>query len=184
MLNDFTKNLEKSFSGNEHITFKNSGKLKSQKPKVIIEPYNMDEYTVPCCQKHIKHFQWIIIYIAHFVEDTFMDQVLMNKKEIQKVSIEFRKIASRLLTTTFADGMGNLKRFLYYVNSTPLIKFFIQENNVKQFNIIKDIEQREMFQGYELPLEKSEEISYIYQLLIYTTENFPDLYTLCGHYFK
>ncbi|MGX5623675.1 TFIIB-type zinc ribbon-containing protein [Bacillus cereus] len=56
MLNDFTKNLEKSFSGNKHVTFKNSGKLKSQKTKVIIEPYNMDEYTVPCCQKHIKAF--------------------------------------------------------------------------------------------------------------------------------
>ncbi|MGX5623674.1 hypothetical protein [Bacillus cereus] len=111
-----------------------------------------------------------------------MEQVLMSKKEIQKISIEFRKIASRLLTTTFADGMGNLKRFLYYVNNTPLIKFFIQENNIKKFDIVNEIQNRELFNGYVLPFDKSEEISYIYQLLMYTTENYIDLYSLCGHY--
>lgn len=109
-------------------------------------------------------------------------EILMDKKEFQLVSTEFRRIASRLLKTDFNDGIENLKRFLSYIENTPLIWNFIQENNTITFEIEKEINERGMREGYNIPLEKSHEIAFVYQLLKYCAENCRDYWSICSFY--
>lgn len=123
----------------------------------------------------------MIICIALSAEVKHME-ISMDKKEFQLVSVEFRRLASRLLKTDFEDALDNLKRFLSYIENTPLIWEFIQEHNTTTFDIEKEIKERNMYEGYNIPLEKSQEIAYIYQLLKYCAENCRDYWSICAYY--
>jgi hypothetical protein len=109
-------------------------------------------------------------------------EILLDKKEFQKISTEFRRVSSRLLRTRHEDGINNLKRFLSYIENTPLIWEFIQQNNIVTFDIENEVNNRDFGEGYNIPLDKSEEIAYVYQLLKYCAENCSDYWSICSYY--
>jgi hypothetical protein len=115
------------------------------------------------------------------VEEKYME-ISIDRKEFQKISLEFRRLSSRLLKTYLDDGMDNLKRLLNFIENTPLIWDFIAENNIAKFNMKDEIEKREFLEGYNIPIEKSDEIAYVYQLLKYCTENCGDYLGICMYY--
>lgn len=47
-------------------------------------------------------------------------ELLMDKKEFQIMSSEFRRVASRLLKTNVDDGLDNLKDFSIALNTIQL----------------------------------------------------------------
>lgn len=106
----------------------------------------------------------------------------MDKKEFQMLSTEFRRIASRLLKTDRDDGINNLKRFIYFIENNPIIKSFIDEHNTFTFDIEKEIKEREMHEAYIIQPEKNYEISFIYQLLKFCSENHNDYIAICYFY--
>ncbi len=108
----------------------------------------------------------------------------INKQELQKISYQFRTLSSRLLRTDFTSAIDNLKRLLNYIDTTPLIKKFINDNNVVDFDIPNEIEKKNKsrYGRFDIPINISEEISFVYQLLSYAAENHRDYYTLSSSY--
>lgn len=109
-------------------------------------------------------------------------ELLMDKKEFQIMSSEFRRVASRLLKTNVDDGLDNLKRFLNCIESNPIIWEFIEEHNTVTFDIEKAIQEREMHESYHIEPDKNYEISFIYQLLKYCTEHCDKYLSICYWY--
>jgi len=108
--------------------------------------------------------------------------LLMDKKDFQMLSTEFRRIASRLLKTDQDDGLNNVKRFLMFIESNPLIWSFIVEHNTFDFDIETEVQTREIHDGYPIQPDKSFEISFIYQLLKYCAEHCKDYLSICRFY--
>ena len=54
IINDFTKDLEKSFRGNKGISFKAGKKLPIEEDKTLFEPEDMEVVTPNCCELPIK----------------------------------------------------------------------------------------------------------------------------------
>lgn len=102
----------------------------------------------------------------------------ITKKEFNKISLDFRHVASRLLRTDFRNGMDNLRRFINFIDNIPIIYTFIVRNNLTTFDIasiIKDRNHRNQFHDmYQIPCEKKDEIAFIYQLLKYGLEHFNE----------
>ncbi len=51
--------------------------------------------------------------------------------ELQRVSLGFRRVASRLLSSDFEEAKSNLGRFLDYIDSTPVPGAFIDDCQAK-----------------------------------------------------
>lgn len=62
-------------------------------------------------------------------------EIKLSKQELQKISLDFRTVANRLIRTRHEDGISNLKRFIKHLDSNPIINKFIQQHNSHQFNI-------------------------------------------------
>lgn len=88
-------------------------------------------------------------------------ELLMDKKEFQIMSTEFRRVASRLLKTNVDDGLDNLKRFLSCIESNPIIWAFIEKHNTLTFDIAKIVQEREIHESYQIEPNKNYEISFI-----------------------
>jgi len=110
----------------------------------------------------------------------------ITKKELNKISLDFRLIASRLLRTDFRNGIDNLRRFINFIDNTPIIYTFILHNNLTIFDIASIIQNRnhrdQFHDMYQIPCEKKDEISFIYQLLKYGLEHFNEYYQFSNGY--
>ncbi|QHE52783.1 hypothetical protein [Pontibacillus sp. HMF3514] len=106
----------------------------------------------------------------------------LTEKEFQKLSLSFRRVASRFLNCNFQDYNENLKRFLLFIEESPTINDFIQENNVEEFDIEKEIQEKGYHDRYQLPIRESEEIAFIYQMLKYISDNQLDILSIAYGY--
>jgi len=99
----------------------------------------------------------------------------ITKAELNKLCRRFRVISGQLIKTAHEDGISNLRRFIKFIESNPLIYNFILKNQLREYDISS------LFNGfrhcrYEIPDTIEEEISFTYQLLKYGLEHFPDYY--------
>lgn len=109
-------------------------------------------------------------------------EIEITKKEFEKISYNFRAISSRLLRTNESNSAGDLKRFLNYIHETQLISEFLIKNNIYSFNIEQIVNSRSYYETYDLPVEPKEEISFIYQLLMYCNNENKELTRICSFY--
>jgi len=109
----------------------------------------------------------------------------MNKKELKKIDLAFRSIASRALQTHPGDAEKNLKMFVDFIDNSPLIidyvnSFTVDEKNVeKEVNEVSDSYSREAFY---LGLTLEEEIVWTYQLLKYLVVHDVSLFSVTQPY--
>ena len=98
--------------------------------------------------------------------------------EIREILEEFTDIFNSLLNINSLDNMSLLKRFMTFIGNKPVILEFIQTHEVRQFEIVREIENCvQLCRTYdEFCNDKSEEISFAYQLLKYGVENFNAYY--------
>jgi len=103
----------------------------------------------------------------------------MNFKsyEIQDISSEYRNVARRLSRTDYSQCDANLKRFISTIESNPLLLEFITRNNTKKYDIAAIIKARSWLAPFEISADVCEEISFEYQLLKYSLENFKGDFT-------
>lgn len=106
--------------------------------------------------------------------EVYKKEIKINKKEISKLSLEFRTIASRLQMAPYDSGIDDLKRFLAFIDSNPILSDFVHGNQVKNYDI-PSIVNSNHYDRYPIPQEKEYEISFTYQLLKYGAENFNEL---------
>ncbi len=97
----------------------------------------------------------------------------IDVKALKKISLNYRVAASRLLKTNFEDGMANLKRFLLFIDNQPIIKKFI-DDNFFEFDVEKEVRECETSYNllYSIPTEPLNELSFVYQILKYYSENY------------
>lgn len=96
-----------------------------------------------------------------------------NKKDIKNMSSDFRVVANRLLNSEYDTMDNNLKRFVHYIKTTPLINNYLQplKEKYSSFDIEKDISQVQYNGGLTEFIDSEEEVSYSYQVLLYIVEN-------------
>ncbi|PGX11828.1 hypothetical protein [Bacillus sp. AFS033286] len=98
-------------------------------------------------------------------------ELQLTENDYKKLSLNFRKVASRFLQTNFTEANDNLERFLIFIEESPVILQFIQYNNTVEYNIKNIIENTEYHDKYKLPVRTSEEIAFVYQFLKYIFAN-------------
>ncbi|HIQ90968.1 MAG TPA: hypothetical protein IAB27_05035 [Candidatus Coprosoma intestinipullorum] len=108
----------------------------------------------------------------------------INKKELKKQCIEFRTVASRVLTSDFQVFNANLKRLINFIDSIEIIRQYI-DSCICQYNELKiadDVEEVCTNYGciFEDYIEEEKEVAYIYQILKYIVDNNID----CRAYIK
>ncbi|MGI2851614.1 hypothetical protein ACRS6Y_15265 [Bacillus cytotoxicus] len=110
------------------------------------------------------------------------ESVINMEKEFKKLSLNFRRVASRFLNCNFQEYEDCLKRFLLFIEESPTINGFIQENNTTKFNIQQIIKEKEFNEKFKLPVRESEEIAFIYQMLNFISENELDIMNIAFGY--
>jgi hypothetical protein len=103
-------------------------------------------------------------------ETMMLKDINITKSELKKLSREFRTTAGRLLNTSEQEGISNLRRLLQFIKSSPVLYSFIQSKQSIQYN--EDHFFGSIYGRYNLPESRDEEISFVYQLLIYGSEKF------------
>ncbi|OOR21738.1 hypothetical protein [Bacillus cereus] len=98
-------------------------------------------------------------------------EITLTEIDYKKLSLNFRKVASRFLKTNYSEADDNLERFLLFIEESPVILKFILENNTVKYDIEEVIQSRGYRDKYKLPVRASEEIAFIYQLLKYVFSN-------------
>ena len=63
-----------------------------------------------------------------------------SSEEIQEISANFRNVARRLSRTDYSQCDANLKRFMSVIDNQELIKCFIEQHNICEFDIKKIIQ--------------------------------------------
>lgn len=97
--------------------------------------------------------------------------------EIQDISSEYRNVARRLSRTDYSQCDANLKRFISTIETNSLLMEFITKNNTKEYDIVAIIKARGWLDPFEISADVCEEISFEYQLLRYSLENFEGDFT-------
>lgn len=98
----------------------------------------------------------------------------IDKKELKKTSRKFRQMASRVLNAHYTEINSVIKMFIEYIEDTPIINEYIQSIFVTYPNLKDEINKvtasygRHVLQTGDTP---EQEISYIYQILKYVSEN-------------
>lgn len=104
-----------------------------------------------------------------------MDNIF-NKKNLKKRSREFRTIASRTLTSDFQMFDDNLKRLINYIDNDSITKEYVKTCIKPDDNFSIEEDVKNVSNGYgqyifDNNIEEEKEVSYIYQILKYITEN-------------
>lgn len=98
--------------------------------------------------------------------------MIIDHKDFNITSLKFRDISSSLLNSTnHVEADRCLKKFLYFINKEPLIYDFISTHNIVTYDIEGIIRDKNFNKKYDIPLDDSEEVAFIYQLLQYVSEN-------------
>lgn len=95
----------------------------------------------------------------------------VSRAEVKKLSREFRVIAGQLLKTAYEDGINNLRKFIKFIENSPLIYNFILNNQITKYDVPSLINSL-AYSRYKIPDTKEEEISHTYQLLKYGLDHF------------
>ncbi len=106
----------------------------------------------------------------------------INEKELKMLSYNFRTVASRLLSTDFDDAMDNLKRFISFIDTNPVLYDYVDKKMNKVYNINDIYNTRGYRDRYPIPHSEDEEISFTYQLLNYALENISEYFRLASGY--
>lgn len=98
----------------------------------------------------------------------------MDITELTLLIKDFKDVSNRLLRTPHDYGMDNLKRFLDFINSNEIIINYINENINERIDEFK----RDRMEYFIIPVDKAEEISYVYQLLTSASIETKNYYNL------
>lgn len=97
---------------------------------------------------------------------------VMSHEDFQIISKNFRMAYGQMLSATDMDEALRLtKRFIIVIDKEPIIKDFIERTHTHVYNFNQIIEEKNGEEKFDLPIDPHEEVSYIYQLLKYVTEN-------------
>lgn len=96
--------------------------------------------------------------------------IKINKKELRRISSDFRLYADRLIGTTETAGMQHLKRFVNFIDQDLVISEFLKNKRRKSNFQFVSFDSLDIDELYDKSPE--DEISFTHQLLQYGVEKF------------
>jgi hypothetical protein len=105
----------------------------------------------------------------------------INKKELKKISRNFRLKVSRVIQADYREVISIIKMLVDYIDETELIHDYIVSVTKENYNIQKDVESVAKSYGRNIlntGNTPEEEVSYIYQLLKHICKNNIDVSVL------
>ena len=107
---------------------------------------------------------------------------MMTKKEMQKISLQYRTLSSQMLKMNSQEEMYCIQQYFDFITGTKFIMEYINKCKLKEY----DFEQIFADKGWRdvlvLPSKQEELISYGYQLLQYILDGPKNLIGLCMGY--
>lgn len=100
------------------------------------------------------------------------------------VCADFRDYGSRLITTNDNDGINDTKRLLNYIDSTDIIKEYIDKcikNSKSELDMEKVRNNMEFRDKYPLPINRDDEVAFTYSLLTYGIDKFGSYCAFAMH---
>ncbi len=112
-------------------------------------------------------------------------EIQVDRKALRKLSGGFRYIASRLIRCEFVDSDANLKRFMAFIESNPVIRSLIDEE-VAAVDVGKypPLGRNDYNYRWNIPTDPSAEFVYVYSLLRLTNEGAHNFsYQIISHFY-
>lgn len=103
----------------------------------------------------------------------------LNRKELRKIQYDFNSYSNRLLQANYEDYTGVLRKFLRYIETTPIIDDYIKgcgQSNLKAENEVNKVTTS--YRGYTFPLGDTdeEEVCNVYEILRYLVDTNNSVY--------
>ena len=98
----------------------------------------------------------------------------LNRKELRKIQYDFNSCSNRLLQANYEDYADVLRKFVNYIDSTPIISDYIHDCGSCKWNLESEIKEVQSSYGrliFSLGETDSEEIRNVYAVLRYITEH-------------
>lgn len=106
----------------------------------------------------------------------------VTKKDIRKISKEFRVLAGQSIHALYQAANQRLKSLIDFIDATPLLVDYIQTLDSSNVNIASDIEQLDYNSIFEPGSTREEQIAYYYALLHYVVDNKIEIYHVTSGY--
>lgn len=106
----------------------------------------------------------------------------MTKKELQKISLQYRTLASQMLKINSQEEMYCIQQFFDFINETSFLKSYIDECITEEYDFKSIFEEKGWRDILELPSNQKELISYGFQLIKYILDGPKQLIGLCMGY--
>lgn len=97
----------------------------------------------------------------------------LNRNELKKIQYDFNSCANRLLQADFSDYTETLKKFLRYIDNTPIINEYIKDCGTSSLNIEEEVREVQNSYGglvFTLGETDEEEIRNVYAVLRYLVD--------------
>lgn len=106
----------------------------------------------------------------------------ISKKDLRKLSLDFRVAAGRLLRSDFNDVPQNIRRFLAFIEGAPVLLSYVQGCSIGSIDFEEAISKRDRYTGFNLPADVVGEVAFTYGLLLHLDKNKVDPVRYCHGY--
>ena len=106
----------------------------------------------------------------------------MTKKELQKISLQYRTLASQMLKINSQEEMYCIQQFFDFINETSFLMSYIEECITEEYDFKSIFEEKDWRDILHLPSNQKELISYGFQLIKYILDGPKQLIGLCMGY--
>ena len=106
----------------------------------------------------------------------------MNRKEMQKISLQYRTLSSQMLKMNSQKEMYCIQQYFEFITDTPFLMDYINECTRQEYDFKQIFANRNWREMLELPSKQEELVSYGYQLLQYILDGPKELLGLCIGY--
>lgn len=104
----------------------------------------------------------------------------LNRKELRKIQYDFNSYSNRLLQADYDDYDDVLRKFVNYIDSTPIISDYIHDCGNCDLDLENEVNEIQGSYGrliFSLGETDSEEIRNVYAVLRYLVENSNSVYS-------
>lgn len=102
----------------------------------------------------------------------------MTKKELRKLSLQFRTLSSQMLKIEEQEGINNVKMFYDFISSTPFFAEYISECHTKDYDFVEIYNNKGWRDMLVYPDNQESVVDFGYQLIQYILDGPKQLYHL------
>ena len=102
----------------------------------------------------------------------------MTKKELRKISLQYRTLSSQMLKINTQEEVNFIQAYYNFISNTPIIFDYIQKCSTKKYNFNQIFQEKDWNDILVLLASQDELVCYGYQLLQYVLDGPKQLFIL------